>query len=100
MKTVNLDADRIMNKEDMGDYMHEIFLLPAHSGRNLDSIHDLLSETRQDTMFLLSHACVKKICQNAYAFKVLRVLGRAADENPHIHIRFDVHPEADSDQES
>ncbi|MGM9941343.1 MAG: barstar family protein [Bulleidia sp.] len=88
MKTVYLDASRIKDRNSMSIYMHEIFSFPPEFGKNLDAVHDLLCEVQDDTDILLTHACIREITSSGYAFKVLLVLGRCADENPHIRIHF------------
>ena len=88
MKTVFLDASRIMDRNAMCMYMNEIFRLPEYMGKSLDALHDALCEVQQDTEIICTHDCLEHINSSGYAFKVLLVLGRCADENPHLHIRF------------
>ena len=88
MKTVFLDASRIMDRNAMFMYMNEIFRLPEYMGKSLDALHDALCEVQQDTEIICTHDCLEQINSSGYAFKVLLVLGRCADENPHLHIRF------------
>lgn len=87
-KEIILDANRIMDRESMYLYMKEAFPLPAHFGKNLDALNDVLSEVDTDIEILLTRENVDAICQSKYAYKVLMVLGRAVEENPHIHIKF------------
>lgn len=88
MKTVFLDASRIMDRNAMYMYMNEIFRLPEYMGKSLDALHDALCEVQQDTEIICTHDCLEQINSSGYAFKALLVLGRCADENPHLHIRF------------
>lgn len=83
-----LDADRLQDKTEMAKYMHELFPDQQYFGNNLDALQDILQEVNEDTDILLTKDCVEKICKSKYAFTVLRVLGKVADENPHIHILF------------
>lgn len=87
-KTVYLDASRIKDRLSMSMYMKEIFPLPSYFGNNLDALHDALMEVSDDVNLNLSHDCIQDIIASKYAFKVLLVLGRCADENPHIRIHF------------
>lgn len=87
---IQLNAERLQNETDASEYMHEIFELPAHSGKNIASLEDCLRGYGEDAMILLSHECVQKLCQNRYSFDVLRMLGRCVDANSHLHIQFDV----------
>ena len=88
MKTVYLDSAMLKDRNSMYMYMHEIFALPENMGRNLDALHDVLSEVRQDTLIICTHDCIKTIRESGYAFKVLLVLGKCSDENSHIKIQF------------
>lgn len=87
-KTVYLDASRIKDRLSMSIYMKEIFSLPSYFGNNLDALHDALAEVKDDVDLNLSHDCIQDITSSKYAFKVLLVLGRCSDENPHISIHF------------
>jgi RNAse (barnase) inhibitor barstar len=95
-KTVILDANRILDRESMAIYMKETFDFPAHFGKNLDALNDMLSEVSEDTVFVLTRKNVDQICKEKYAYKVLMVLGRAADENPHLRIRFSENDEEEN----
>jgi RNAse (barnase) inhibitor barstar len=95
-RKIVLNGSRIMDRESMSMYMKELFDLPEHFGRNLDALHDVLSEVTEDTEIDLTRENTDRICQGKYAFKVLMVLGRAAEENPHIRIKFaEEEPEED-----
>ncbi len=83
-----LDADRLENKESALEYFKELFELSDYIGNNLDALFDCLTEAKEGTSFLLTKECVRKICDHEYAFKVLMVLGRAANENPNLRILF------------
>jgi RNAse (barnase) inhibitor barstar len=93
-KKIILDGNRILDRESMAIYMKEVFDLPSHFGKNLDALNDVLSEVQEDTDIVLTRRNVDEICKGKYAYKVLMVLGRAADENPHLKIRF-----AENDEE-
>lgn len=88
MREIVLDADRLLNKGDMGEYMSEVFPFPEYFGKNLDALHDLLSEVEEDTDIILTKDNVRQICASRYAYKVLRVMSDAAEENPHLRILF------------
>lgn len=87
-KTVYLDSSRIKDRLSMSMYMKEIFTLPSYFGKNLDALHDALSEVEEDVDLNLTHDSIQDITSSKYAFKVLLVLGKSADENPHIRIHF------------
>ena len=88
MREIELDANRILSKPDMGEYMSEIFSFPEYFGKNLDALYDLLSEVDEDTDIILTRQTVRQICASRYAYKVLLTLSDAAEENPHLRILF------------
>ena len=79
-RAIVLDASRITDKDDMYLYFHSL--------ENLDALHDALSEVNEDVRFLLTQSNVSKMCLNSYAYRVLLVIGKAVEENPHLHIQF------------
>lgn len=83
-----LDATRMKDKESLYAYMNELFELPEYFGNNLDALSDCLSEVIEHTDILLTRSCVKELCNDDYGFKVLIVLGEAANENPYLHLLF------------
>ena len=87
--TIRLDADRIKDKESMAVYMAEIFCFPEYFGRNLDALADLLSEVETETVIEIDHLNLAKICLSDYAYRTLRVLMEAANENPNITIELE-----------
>lgn len=87
-KRIRIDASRLTNREDMGIYMKQAFNLPDYFGRNLDALKDCLEEVEDETEIVLDRKCIKLMCQEPYAYKVLLVLGRAAENNDNLHILF------------
>ena len=87
-KEVRLNPHRIQDRYSMSEYMRSLFDLPEYFSGNLDSLVDCISEITENTDILLTKQCVREACESKYAFKVLMALGRAADDNPHIHIMF------------
>lgn len=87
-RTVYLDGSRIRDRLSMSMYMNEIFSLPEHFGNTLEDLKQYLVGLNEDVTLNLSHECVQEILANRYAFRVLLVLGRCADANSHLRIRF------------
>lgn len=86
-RAIVLDASRITDKDDMYLYFHSLFG-PDFNAENLDALHDALSEVNEDAVFLLTQSNVSKICLDSYAYRILLVIGKAVEENPHLHIQF------------
>ncbi len=88
MKKIIIEPERLNDRKSTHRYVREILDVPEYYGNNLDALNDILSETEEDVRFILTTDCVRYMCDHDYAYRVLMVLGRAADVNPHIHISF------------
>ncbi len=86
-REIMIDASRITSRRDMAEYMKEVFSFPETFGGNLDALHDSLSEVAEDTVLLLDADSMRLICEDRYAWKVLRVLLDEAEDNPHIRVK-------------
>ena len=86
-KEIRIDASRITSRRDMAEYMKELFSFPDTFGGNLDALHDSLSEVSEDTVLIFDAPTLRDICDDKYAWKVLRVLLDETDENPHIRVK-------------
>ena len=86
-KTIRLDGSRITNRKDMAVYMKEIFSFPETFGGNLDALHDCLSEVNVDTVIQLDEETLRTVCDEKYAWKVMRVLLDETEDNPHIRVK-------------
>ena len=86
-KTIRLDGSRITNRKDMAVYMKEIFSFPETFGGNLAALHDCLSEVNADTVIQLDEETLRTVCDEKYAWKVMRVLLDETEDNPHIRVK-------------
>ncbi len=84
-KQIYLCPQRLTDKQAMSSFMKEHLDLPEYFGGNLDALSDVLSEVVQEVVFEadLSDADLFK---EEYPGKVLRVISRACEENPHLHL--------------
>ena len=55
MKSVILDAKKMVEKEKMHEYFAKKFDLPEHYGRNLDALFDCLCEVNEPTLIKLKN---------------------------------------------
>lgn len=80
MSTVILDLAHIETVRALHVYLAYKLNLPAHYGKNLDALHDLLTENSEETRIILRTAGVTG--ENAaYLHKLVRVMEDAAQEN-------------------
>lgn len=88
MRKIEIDAKRLETKADTYAYMKELFTLPSYYAKNLDSLYDCLSEYEEEVTVVFHLETLRAICENDYAFRVLMVMGKVADNNPNFHIAF------------
>ena len=55
MKSVILDAKKMVEKEKMHEYFAKKFDLPEHYGKNLDALFDCLCEINEPTLIKLKN---------------------------------------------
>ena len=55
MKSVILDAKKMLEKENMHEYFAKKFDLPEYYGRNLDALFDCLCEINEPTLIKLKN---------------------------------------------
>ncbi|MBQ1467838.1 MAG: barstar family protein [Solobacterium sp.] len=91
-KVIVIDPERIKERKPAHEYMHEIFSFESFYGRNLDALADALSEVHEEYELVFTPESITEICENAYAYKILMVLGQAANTNPYIHVVFKPSP--------
>ena len=87
-KKINIDAGRMKDRNILHDYIRDIFSIEDSFGRNLDAMHDVLSEISEDYELVFSTDDLRSICQDEFAYKAMLVMGKAAEENPHLQIHF------------
>lgn len=83
-----LNADELTKSVDMQRYLKKLFPDVPAIDRNPDKLYINLKDIDEETDILLSRKCVDKVCASPFAFRVLIGLGKAADENSHIHLLF------------
>ena len=79
-----LDCKCLQDKREAQVYLQESFGFPEWYGKNLDALHDSLTELR-DIRIVLEHAedAEKPHC---YAGRIRKVLEDTAKENPYIEV--------------
>ena len=87
IRRVVLTAEKIGSRESMASFMKEALQLPDYFGGNLDALHDCLSEVNADTVIQLDEETLRTVCDEKYAWKVMRVLLDETEDNPHIRVK-------------
>lgn len=85
MRRIVLDIANIETVEAMHIYLQYRLGFPAHYGRNLDALHDMLTDVWEDLTIVVRAEGIRG--ENAlYLPRLLRVLEEAAQENVHLTI--------------
>lgn len=80
MKTIKLSVENISTVKALHVYLAYMLDLPAYYGKNLDALHDVLSETGEETCIMLAGTAASGEMQ-AYLPRIERVFADAAQEN-------------------
>ena len=83
-----LDGRKLSERRSAHAWLQKEFAFPEYYGANLDALNDCLSEVSQDTEIVLTKENLDEICRSSYAYQILLVMSKAAEENPHLQIRF------------
>ena len=81
MKKIRIDCTGF-SKEDLHCALAESLNFPEWYGKNLDALHDALTEISEDVQLTLVHFDDMKSCRRGF----LRVFTDAMDDNPHLDI--------------
>ena len=96
MKTVQLDGVQLTQRAEALDCLARAFDLPDWWGRNLDALHDCLTEIGEPTRVeLLNRGALE---DTRFGLGVLRVLTDAAGENPRLELTEAETPEEEGDR--
>ena len=84
METIYLDGGRLARREEAHDYLSTVLSLPDYYGRNLDALFDCLTDLTEDTTIRLFHRDLLEFRLGRRGKALIRLLRRAARENPHL----------------
>lgn len=79
MRRIELDGARLTQRGQAMAYLNEKLELPEWWGRNLDALHDCLTELGEPTALALSHRA--ELEGAIFGRRLLRVLEDAAEDN-------------------
>lgn len=86
METIRLDADRLCCRENAMDLLGRALALPEWWGRNLDALHDCLTDLGRPVRLEL---CGRDAMEgSAFGRRLLRVLKDASEDNPWLELCF------------
>lgn len=82
MLHIILNGAKLATKETMHDYLAKMLHLPEYYGRNLDALHDCLTEIGEETELILLN-------WDAYDHtkRAMRVMTDSAEENDNLRVK-------------
>ena len=78
MKSVILDAKKMVEKEKMHEYFAKKFDLPEYYGKNLDALFDCLCEINEPTLIKLKN---EKFLDDSAKESLIRLFRDVCNEN-------------------
>ena len=86
MRELELDCTEITDRASFHDLMARSLSLPEWYGRNLDALHDCLTDLGEVTQIRLRNWDSAETALGSYGKAARRVMEQADLENPNIHI--------------
>lgn len=86
MKKVTIDLTNIHTPRGAQAYIGFVMNFPAHYGRNLDALHDMLTEIAEPTQIVVRRPAALPPQMAAYFPRLSLVLQEAQEENEHLKV--------------
>ena len=80
MEIIILDAVKMTSRDRAYDYINRIMRFPDYAGKNLDALHDCLSEFGKDRIIIFMNTAALEENLGKYAEKMLTVFRSTAEE--------------------
>ena len=88
MKEVILDCGNLRDRSTFHTALAEAMGFPAWYGKNLDALHDCLTEIGEETVLRLLHWGAAESILGSYGKAAARVMEEADLENPAFFVEF------------
>lgn len=86
MNYVMIDGSVLCSKDHLHDVLARELHFPAWYGRNLDALHDCLTDLTENTQISVIHANCADAELQQYLSRVLRVIRDSAEENDRLFL--------------
>ena len=83
---IMLDGKAMTDRPAAHSHLAERLDLPTYYGRNLDALHDMLTEIGEDTELILEDPAAVVEQMGKYGEALLSTMQEAAENNPHLII--------------
>lgn len=86
MKKLILDGERISDRDSLHTTFKRVLNFPDYCGRNLDSLHDCLTDVREEVMVYVKNIDALREKLGDYADTLVMVLQDSSGENKWLHV--------------
>lgn len=80
MEIIILDGNRMTSRDRAYEYINKTMRFPEYAGKNLDALHDCLSELSGDVIIIIQNVGIMLENLDKYAEKMLNVFRITAEE--------------------
>ena len=80
MEIIILDGNRMTSRDRAYEYINKTMRFPEYAGKNLDALHDCLSELSCDMIIIMQNCDALQKNLDKYAEKMLNVFRITAEE--------------------
>ena len=89
MRILTIDCAGISDKAGFHAAVAEALHFPAHYGKNLDALHDCLTDIFTDTQIQFENWDALENALGSYTAAIQWAMTHAAEENPSLQVFFD-----------
>lgn len=86
MKKVIINCAEINSRYQLHEKLADALSFPEWYGRNLDALHDILTDFSEDTLITFSNFVILEENLGRYALLLKKVVLDASEENEKVHI--------------
>lgn len=90
MRTIIIDGRDMTTREDAHSHLAKTLSLPYYYGKNLDALHDCLTDISEPTHIIVTHCSTIMRALGAYGLSILKVLNNSSKENNSLMASFHV----------
>ena len=87
MKDYQVDLTSVFNADEFHERLGEVVPLPSHYGKNLDALHDVLTESK-DWNLTFANTTEAEVTMGKYMASLRRMCKAAMEENPSLQVNF------------
>ena len=93
MRTITINGREMTSRANAHTHLAERLAFPNYYGRNLDALHDCLTEINEPTYIIFEHRNDALLSLGSYGAALLQVINISAEENSFLSISFNIDSE-------